>query len=109
MRFLVDAQLPPSLVASIVRSGHEAAHVYDLSLPDASDRAIWEHAVRENCVIVTKDEDFAIRRLAVASGPAVLWSRRPNTRQAAMTIWLSRLLPEVVAAFERGEKLVEIG
>jgi predicted nuclease of predicted toxin-antitoxin system len=109
MRFLIDAQLPPSLVPAINRLGYEATHVFALQFSDASDRAIWEQAVGGGYVIVTKDEDFAIRRIAVDEGPAVLWIRRPNTRRAEMVVWLARLLPEAIMAFERGEKLVELG
>ena len=61
-----------------------------------------------SCTIVTKDEDFAIRRLAIVEGPKVIWIRRANTRRAAMITWLTALLPEAVSALDRGETLVEI-
>jgi predicted nuclease of predicted toxin-antitoxin system len=108
MRFLIDAHLPPSLKLTFADLGHEAVHVFDLGLGDMPDAEIWAYALRESCVILTKDEDFAIRRKAVANGPGILWIRRPNTRRAAMATWLSALLPLAVEAFERGEILVEI-
>ncbi len=108
MRFVIDAQLPPSLKSTIAQLGHEAVHVFDFGSADASDGQIWDYALAQACVILTKDEDFAIRRKAVSSGPAVLWIRRPNTRRSTMAIWLANLLPLAVEAFERGEVLVEI-
>jgi len=34
-------------------------HVMDCDMQSASDREIWEHALKAGSVIVTKDEDFA--------------------------------------------------
>lgn len=44
-------------------AGHEALHVIDVGLRDASDAMIWDHAVAQGMAILTKDEDFASRRL----------------------------------------------
>ncbi|MFZ1575492.1 MAG: DUF5615 family PIN-like protein [Chromatiaceae bacterium] len=44
MRFLVDAQLPPALARWLAQRGHEAEHVLDCGLLDASDRLIWARA-----------------------------------------------------------------
>lgn len=61
MRILVDAQLPPALARWIEAQGHVAEHVIDCDLADADDRALWDYAMSANAIIVTKDEDFAIR------------------------------------------------
>ena len=45
MRFLIDAQLPPSLAVTLRECGQEAAHVFDLLPPDARDTVIWRIAV----------------------------------------------------------------
>jgi predicted nuclease of predicted toxin-antitoxin system len=63
MRFLVDAQLPPALARWLAANGHEATHVSDVGLQTASDPAIWDHALAVSSVIVTKDEDFAQRKV----------------------------------------------
>ena len=36
MRFLIDAQLPPALARWITEHGHEAEHVLDCGLAEAS-------------------------------------------------------------------------
>ena len=70
MRFLVDAQLPPALAKFLAAGCHEAMHVGDCGLQDASDGAIWDFASKDGSAIVTKDEDFAHRRtLAAAKNP----------------------------------------
>ena len=108
MRFLVDAQLPPALARWLTAQGHEATHVFDHDLAGADDRLIWERAADTGAVIVTKDEDFALRRTLEETGPAVVWLRLGNTRKGALLRWLEPLLPDILAALERGETLVEV-
>jgi predicted nuclease of predicted toxin-antitoxin system len=65
VRFLVDAQLPPALARRLESLGHAAEHVADRGMASASDDAIRDYAASVGSVIVTKDEDFAVRRLLV--------------------------------------------
>jgi predicted nuclease of predicted toxin-antitoxin system len=44
VRFLVDAQLPPAVARWLTEEGHDAQHVFDLGLHQATDRAIWAKA-----------------------------------------------------------------
>lgn len=108
MRFLIDAQLPPALARWLAAHGQGASHVADLGMQSASDAAIWDHAMGEGAVIVTKDEDFAQRKVLSLSGPAVVWVRLPNTRRRDLLVWFEAVLPDILAALERGETLVEI-
>jgi predicted nuclease of predicted toxin-antitoxin system len=73
LRFLVDAQLPPALARQIETLGHSADHVFDCGLATASDDAIRAYAATIGAVIVTKDEDFVVRRV-LQQGPAVVWA-----------------------------------
>lgn len=63
MKFLVDAQLPPSLAQWIAAHDHEARHVFDVAMHTSSDAAVWAHAADEDRVLITKDEDFVDRWL----------------------------------------------
>jgi predicted nuclease of predicted toxin-antitoxin system len=107
VRFVVDAQLPPALARRLESLGHTAEHVADLGLASASDNEIRDYAARVGAAIVTKDEDFAIRRL-LAEGPAVVWLRVGNTRRVVLLARVEAELPAIVAALERGETLIEI-
>lgn len=109
MRFLIDAQLPPALARWLAKQGCEAEHVFDLGLAGAEDRTIWEHAVLHDLVIVTKDEDFALRRALETKGPAIVWIRVGNTRTGPLLRWFTPLLGDIMAALKRGEMLIEIG
>jgi predicted nuclease of predicted toxin-antitoxin system len=108
MRFLVDAQLPPALARWLAANGHSAEHVADRELAAASDTAIWECALRESAAIITKDEDFVLRKTLNSTGPAVVWIRLPNTRRRELLARFEIALPDVISALERGESLVEV-
>ncbi|MEV0033019.1 DUF5615 family PIN-like protein [Nocardia sp. NPDC050793] len=42
MKFLVDAQLPPTLARAMASEGHDAVHVCDLDMTAADDRGRGE-------------------------------------------------------------------
>ncbi len=62
MKFLVDAQLPPTLAHWLREQGHEAQPVREVGLREAEDRAIWAHGLRTGAAILTKDEDLRHER-----------------------------------------------
>lgn len=96
--------MPPALARWLVA----AEHVADRGMQTASDAAIWDLALRERAVIVTKDEDFAQRMALTDTTPAVVWIRLRNTRRAELLAWFEAALPQIFAALARGETLVEI-
>jgi predicted nuclease of predicted toxin-antitoxin system len=108
MRFLVDAQLPPALARWLVAAGHEAEHVGDVGLGGALDQAIWAYAESLGAIIVSKDEDFAQRKVLRNAGPPVVWVRLRNTRRRELLIWFEAVLPGIIDALERGESLIEV-
>lgn len=108
MRFLVDAQLPPALATALTEAGHDAVHVEDVGLRHAKDTPIWEYALAESRVIVTKDEDFPNRLLVAARSPQIVWLRVPNCSKRQLLRWLLPEVPQIVRALEAGNKLFEI-
>ena len=108
MRFLVDAQLPPALARWLTARGLEAVHVSDCGLAEAADPRIWDYALKADAVILTKDEDFARRKVLEDDGPRVVWIRLPNTRRRALIAWFETVLPRVLHALERGDTFIEI-
>lgn len=108
MKFLVDAQLPPALARRIRELGHEAEHVHDIGLGQATDAAIWEYATATSCVLISKDQDFALMRIWKVDGPPVIWVRWGNVRRLELLRRLNDAFPRILAAFERGETFIEI-
>jgi len=59
MKFLVDAQLPRRLAASLKGWGHDVRHTLDLPTGNRTpDWRINEISVEEQRIVVTKDADF---------------------------------------------------
>ena len=74
---------------------------------DAADEAIFQHAITLGAVIVTKDEDFAIRSDARGAPPQILWLRIGNCRNGPLVNALAESIATAFEAFERGERIVE--
>lgn len=92
----------------LATKGFDAEHVHDVGLGEAEDGAIWDYAVKTQAVIATKDEDFASLISLRPEGPAMVWIRIGNTGRQALLTWFDPLLPAIVEAIGRGEKLVEV-
>lgn len=58
MKFLLDANIPHS-AKLIFGKNHQALHVRDIGLANASDERILKFASKINAVLITKDLDFA--------------------------------------------------
>ena len=56
---------------------------------------------------MTKDDDFAVHQL-LHGGPSIVWVRIGHTRRAELLRRFDAGLPEIIAALERGERLVEL-
>jgi predicted nuclease of predicted toxin-antitoxin system len=105
--FLVDAQLPPALAEALRGAGLEAIHVADIGLVTATDQQIWQEAVIRSAVLVTKDRDFSLLRVARNSGPTILWVRVGKIDNRTLIAQVLRALPSIVAAVDRGESVIE--
>lgn len=58
MRFLVDENLPYSLIRLLRKSGHGVLDVAAGSHRGSPDELLWKLAAREERILVTKDLDF---------------------------------------------------
>lgn len=107
-RYLVDAQLPPALARWLEKAGHHAQHIADIGLAQASDRELWDSAISAGAAVITKDEDFAQRKILEPDGPIVIWIRLHNTRKPYLLNWFEKSLPAIEMALARGETLIEV-
>ena len=108
MNFLVDNQLPPALCGFLNARCHQAAHVSDLQMDELSDLEIWNYALRTNSIVVSKDEDFLHLANRLSDTGKLLWVRIGNCRKPTLLRAFENDLPNVVAAFENGSRIVEI-
>ena len=108
MTFLVDNQLPQALGRFFIQHGYEARHVLDLNMDEADDRTIWEYATQNDCVIVTKDEDFLGLSVQYGGENQVVWVRLGNCRKQTLLDAFEAALPKLVGALELGHRVVEL-
>ena len=97
MRLLFDQNLARRLVSKLAIEYPDSAHVADLNLHTATDRAIWDYAGAHGFVIASKDTDF--RQLAFLYGPPpkVIWLRVGNVSTSV----IEELLRTSVATVDR--------
>ncbi len=108
MIYLIDNQLPQALVGHLQKHGLDAVHVASCGLEGATDREIWAYARDNDCVIVSKDEDFFYLSGQDGSGPPVVWVRLGNCRNAALFAAFDGVLLDLLEALKSGAKVVEI-
>ena len=108
MKFIVDAQLPPSLAAALREAGYDAAAVREIGLREAKDAAVWDYALQNNGVILTKDEDFAERCMASNEAPVVIWLRIGNATNPELLAWFMPQWPSMLGRLHAGDRLIEV-
>jgi predicted nuclease of predicted toxin-antitoxin system len=109
MKFIVDAQLPRRLARELTASGHDAVHTLDFPAGNRTqDKDIVALAVREDRVVLTKDNDFVASFLLRGAPPKLLLISTGNISNNA----LSRLLAANLTALETAlakHDFVELG
>jgi predicted nuclease of predicted toxin-antitoxin system len=108
MTYLIDNQLPIALAQHLQSHGLNASHVADYGLDRACDREIWSYAKLNQCVIVSKDEDFFHFSGADSTGPPVVWVRMGNCRNVALFAAFDQVIPQLIQAIAAGVRVVEI-
>ncbi|MCU0627175.1 MAG: DUF5615 family PIN-like protein [Gemmatimonadaceae bacterium] len=106
LRLLFDQNLAPSLAMRLRDLYPGAVHVRHIGLARADDAVIWQHARRDNLMIVTKDDDF--RQLAFVRGspPKVIWTRLGNCTTADVERLLRVRHADVMAFAENRDAAV---
>lgn len=107
MRLIVDQQLPPILAAWFRDQGVDAFHVRDLGLTHAADTAIWAEAMRDDAVIVSRDEDF-VRLLRDRGGARLVWIRVGNCTNPALLATIRANWPAIRQRLSDGDRLIEL-
>jgi len=81
LRLIVDNALSPRIATALAEAGHDAIHVRDRGLRDASDDEIVDFATNDSRIIVSADTDFAeiLARRAGAGPSFVLLRHAPAT------------------------------
>ncbi|MEX0966267.1 MAG: DUF5615 family PIN-like protein [Bacteroidia bacterium] len=108
MRFIVDAQLPPSWANILKEAGHEAMHTRELpDGNDTSDSFIIEMATTQGWVVITKDTDFLYSFLTTGRPPRLVLVRLGNMRLRNINMALSNNVNLLIDCLNEGS-LIEL-
>jgi predicted nuclease of predicted toxin-antitoxin system len=108
VKFLVDNQLPAALARFLASRGLDCQHVLDLDLAEATDAAIWDFADHNDCVVISKDEDFLYLANASSSKARFIWIRFGNCRTKELLAAIQRLWPKIQSELRAGERIIEL-
>ena len=78
MRLLFDQNLSPLLVTLLADLFTQSVHVRDVGLQAADDETVWNYAIQQRLVIISKDSDFRQRSFLFGGPPQ---SNLDQTRQ----------------------------
>lgn len=107
MKFIIDNQLPVALAAFIRSKGIEAKHVFELGLDKASDREIWELAKKDQCILISKDEDF-FHLIKQQPNAQLVWVRIGNCRTHVLLAAFEKLWSTLEDGLKAGEHVIEV-
>jgi predicted nuclease of predicted toxin-antitoxin system len=107
VRLIVDQQLPPILATWFRDQGADAFHVRELDLTGAADTAIWAEAMRDDAVVVSRDEDF-VNLLRDRGGARLVWIRVGNCSNPALLAMIETNWPAIRQRLSDGDRLIEL-
>jgi predicted nuclease of predicted toxin-antitoxin system len=85
-RYIIDANLP-----RYISHWNSGAYMFAVDLGESiSDQEIWDHAIKHELTIVSKDADFSNRVLLSTTGPSVIHFKLGNMRLRQFRSFLDR-------------------
>ncbi len=102
MKFLVDMPLSPKTVKFLKNMGHEAVRVSELGMAKSKDRDIFDHAEKNDMIILSADLDFGILANTHSSKPSVIIFRLRNPSHEHVNSLLSSNLPGIEEELMKG-------
>lgn len=89
MNFLLDANVPRSVLQVLAQHGHSGTLLADIGLGDAPDDRVATRARAHGAVLVTRDLDFAdVRAYPPKDSPGILVLRLPDDWTAGRIVSL---------------------
>jgi len=107
MKFLVDAQLPPTLAEWLKTKGFDAIHPIEVEGGlSMTDTQLWKIELSEQRIIISKDRDFRERAL-LKSPPKVVHIMVGNCSNADLFLRLEKVWTNVIEVL-KGEVKVAV-
>jgi predicted nuclease of predicted toxin-antitoxin system len=106
MKLLLDQNLSRKLVKVIEGIYSQSCHVTSVLSQTSYDTEIWQFALENDFVIVTKDDDFEQRSVLLGSPPKVIWIRLGNCRTNDVALLLKQYQTIILAFGDDMEKSI---
>ncbi len=97
MKFLLDAQLPPSLKQFFIDNGYDCIHTIDLEQGnDTADKVINKLSVTEQRILITKDSDFYDSFIVKKEPYKLIMVKLGNTSKQELIQFFKERFPEII-------------
>ena len=97
MKFLLDAQLPPSLKELFIENGYDCIHTLDLELGNETpDKTINQLSVSQQRIVVTKDSDFFDSFIVKGEPYKLLLVKLGNTSKSELIDFFRNQFEEII-------------
>lgn len=101
IRFLIDADLPRSLVTALRQEGYPSEDIRDLGLGGAPDEVVFHYAVRNGFALISTDKGFTnLLQFPLGSHHGILVARIPRQSRARTKV---RLLLRWIPLLEKDD------
>jgi predicted nuclease of predicted toxin-antitoxin system len=109
MKFLLDAQLPPSLKKLFTDKGFDCIHTIDLEFGnDTTDKIINKISVAEQRTLITKDSDFFHSFLISGEPFKLIMVKLGNTPKADLIEFFRNRFEEIIEKLKTEDMVVLI-
>jgi len=110
MDFLCDVHIPYKLVSFLVKKGHHAIHINDvLSGSCTKDIEIAKFADSDDCIVITKDEDFENLHFAANTPKKLIRILLGNINTTDLVLVFEKHLSEIEKLKALNRFYIEIG
>jgi predicted nuclease of predicted toxin-antitoxin system len=108
VKLLFDNQLPMALARALQMKGIDSLHVIDIRLEAAKDEMIWQYALKNNWIIVSKDKDFVQRAQRPGVAPQILWVRCGNCSKDYLIKKFNDNISAISLSIKNGNAVTEL-
>lgn len=108
MKLLVGNQLPLALAVHLRGWGFDCTHLLEIGLDTADDITVWGHAIADERIVVSKDEDFLLLASRPGDRGRLIWVRLGNCRNAALLAAFDRTRDALLQAAASGQRVIEL-
>ena len=107
MKFIIDAQLPPTLKHFFLHRGHDAIHTLDLPMQnDTPDQDVRRVSAEEGRIVVTKDVDFYYSFVLIRQPPKLVLVKTGNMATKALIDVFARQVDQLLRLLEEHDFVV---